>query len=179
MADVGPGGVWPAAVLAGAVSAANCSAGAWLVLSATASAPFDFADWIALHALLGVVSGVLVTWLLAAGWRLDPLLGATAQRRAAAVRLSSLGAAAACVCFAFSARPQPVTAVSAAAGLALGAALLLATTRLALRKGPSLAELPRLDPLRISALVALLLVPLQDGVDAPSLAEAWRVMLGR
>ena len=39
-------------------------------------------------------------------------------------------------------------------------------------------ELPRLDPLKVAVLLALVLAPLQDGGAAASLRGAWQVMLG-
>jgi len=176
--DIGPGSVWPTAVLSGSASAAVLAASVWFsfdIAGARPAVPLD--DWIAMHALLGLVAGVLVTWILRVGIRLDPLLESASERRAASARLSSIGAAATCVCFAFTAHGGPRSSALALLGLALGAAVVLGTARFLLRGGASLSALPRLDPLRVAPLVALLIVPLQDGVDAPSLAEAWRVML--
>jgi hypothetical protein len=183
--DVGPGELWPSAVLAGATTAAALAAGAWVALDvAFGHANVAFGDWIALHASMGLVGGVLVTWILALGRRFDGALARPEQRRAAAVRLSSFAAAATSVCFAFALRPDLRQALAAAAGLGIGAAFVVLAGRAlvfgpAVQRGFGSLALPRLDPLRVAPLVALLLVPLQDGVECSSLGEAWRVMLGR
>ncbi len=182
--DVGPGELWPSAVLAGAATGAGTALGAWCALEvAFGRASVGLADWMALHASVGMVGGVLVTWILALGRRFDVALARPEGRRAAAVRLSSLAAAATSLCFGFSMRPDLRQALALLAGLGIGAGVLfLAGNRVfgspRTRDGSPLA-LPRLDPLRVAAFVALLLVPLQDGVECSSLGEAWRVMLGR
>lgn len=178
--DVGPGELWPVAVLSGAVSAAACAAGAWIAMELSrAGASVSLGDWIALHASFGALAGVLVTWLVAAGRRVDVALFEAGSRRAAAARMSSLGAVAVCVCAGFWLRPEPHQALAIAAGLGLGiGACALTALRLAASIGFG-RSLPRFDPLRVAPLVALLIVPLQDGVDCASLGDAWRVMLGR
>jgi hypothetical protein len=187
--DVGPGELWPSAVLAGAATGAATALGAWCALEvALGRAPVGLGDWIALHASVGLLGGVLVTWILALGRRFDVALERPEERRAAAVRLSSLAAAATSLCFGFSMRPDLRQALALLAGLGIGAGIVfLAGNRVfgaaQARDGSPLAPLrigpPRLDPLRVAAFVALLLVPLQDGVECSSLGEAWRVMLGR
>ena len=176
--DVGPGESWPVAVLSGAFSAALLSAGAWFALErVTGRAGVALHEWVALHAGVGVVGGVFASTLIGAGQRLDSALREPGLRRAAAARLSAVGALAVCVCAGFSLRPSALQALALAMGLALGAGLCaLASLRLA---GTSTRSLPRLDPLLVAPWVALLLVPLHDGVDCDSLGEAWRVMLGR
>lgn len=178
--DIGPGELWPVAVLSGAFSAATCAAGAWIALEfSSAGANVALGDWIALHASVGALAGVLVTWLVAAGRRIDGALLEAGSRRAAAARLSAIGAAAVCVCAGFWLRPERDQALAIAAGLGLGVgACALAALRLAASIGRG-RTLPRFDPLRVAPLVALLIVPLQDGVDCDSLGDAWRVMLGR
>lgn len=178
--DVGPGELWPVAVLSGAVSAAACAAGAWIAIELSfGRTGVELGDWVALHAIVGALAGVCVTLLLAAGWRVDAALVDPGARRAAAARLSALGAVAVCVCSGFSLRPAPEQALAIAAGLGLGvSACALAALRIAASIGLE-RTLPRFDPLRVAPLVALLIVPLQDGVACDSLGDAWRVMLGR
>lgn len=176
--DVGPGESWPVAVLSGTFSAAALSAGAWFALErVTGRAEVALHEWIALHASAGLLGGVLVSALIRAGRSLDSALREPGHRRAAAARLSAVGALAVCICASFSLRPSALQALALALGLALGAGL---CTLASLRLLGSLGRpLPRLDPLRVAPWVALLLAPLHDGVDCDSLGEAWRVMLGR
>jgi len=177
--DVGPGGVWPAAVLSGCASAALFAAGAWLALHQHSSgASVDLGDWIALHAIVGLASGVFVTWLIAAGERYDRLLAAPGQGRVAAVRLSALVACCACVCVAFTRPLDPRQTQLVALGCG-AAALVIGALLVELSRRTAAAGLPRLDPLRVAPFTALLFVPLQDGATCASLAEAWRVMLER
>lgn len=177
--DVGPGGVWPAAVLSGCASAALFAASAWLALqSHSFGASIALGDWVALHAFVGLASGVFVTWLVVAGERYDRSLAAPGQGRVAAVRLSALVTCCACVCVAFTRPLDPRQALLLA--LACGAAaLLIGALLVQLSRSTASAGLPRLDPLRVAPFTALLFVPLQDGATCDSLAEAWRVMLER
>lgn len=176
--DVGPGESWPVAVLSGAVSASLLSAGAWFALERlTGRAEVALHEWVALHASVGLLGGVLASALIGFGRGLDPALREPGLRRAAAARLSAVGAFAVCLCASFSLRPSALQALALALGLALGAGL---CTLVSLRIAGSLSRpLPRLDPLRVAPWVALLLVPLHDSIACDSLGEAWRVMLGR
>lgn len=178
--DEGPGSVWPTAVLFGAASAALLAGGAWVGIEACGVRPvYSFGDWIAEHALWGLAAGVLVTWILRLGVRFDPLLRDPCARRAAAARLAAFGALIALLSFAVLARaPFERLAVVAVAMLASLSALAL-LVRLWLRELRRLAALPRLDPLKVAAVVALLLAPLQDGGTAGSLQHAWQMMFGR
>ena len=67
-----------------------------------------------------------------------------------------------------------------ATGRATGAGAAAATLCLRLWLGSlrRARELPRLDPLKVAVLLALVLAPLQDGGAAASLRGAWQVMLG-
>lgn len=177
--DAGPGSVWPVAVLCGTSSAAVFSACAWVGIEACGVRPgIGFADWVAEHALWGLAAGVVVTWILWLGVRLDPLLAAPANRRAAAARLTVFGALLALVALALLSR-APLERL-AVVGLALlsGLGALAFLARLWLRELRRVAALPRLDPLQVAAVVGLLLAPLQDGGVGASLQRAWQVMLG-
>jgi hypothetical protein len=180
MPDVGPGGVWPAALLSGSVGGAMLAASAWVGIEASGVAPaLAFGEWIAQHALWGAFSGIVATAVVVAGARFDASLASRGARRAAAARLALFGAALGLASFAMLARaPLEVLAIVLGAALAgFGGVALLA--RLWLHDVRALASLPRLDPLKVAAIVALLIVPLQDGAASASLREAWQVMLGR
>ena len=177
--DVGPGSVWPVAVLCGAVSAAVLAASAYVGVEASGVAPaFGFGAWVGQHALWGTLAGVAVTWILRLGHRLDPQLAEPSARRAAAARLATFGVLIGLACLAASSR-APLERLGFVAGALLaGIGALLYLARLWLRSLRRIVALPRLDPLRVAAVVALLLVPLQYESPGASLARAWRVMLG-
>lgn len=191
------GGVWPVAVLFGALSASAAALGAWLVAFASgATRPWFVLDWTAEHALWGTLAGASMALVVRFGAPLDPELADLGRRRAAAARLSVV-----CVGFGLVAlaalaaggRPEAWERVArelvgALAGLA-GAWVLLAR-----RLGGAwrMRALPSLDPLRTAVFLSVLTLPLAAGVRrAPldgaqasrglpaSLPEAWQVMLGR
>jgi hypothetical protein len=177
--DEGPGSVWPVALLSGGLSAALLSAGVWVGLEASGAQPrFGFADWVAEHALLGLLAGLLVTGLLRLGRPLDPRLACARERRAAALRLGVLGSLAVLCVLAASSRALFDRPFFVLTGLLAGAAAATLCLRLWLGSLRRARELPRLDPLKVAVLLALVLAPLQDGGAAASLRGAWQVMLG-
>ncbi len=170
----GPGSVWPVALLSGGLSAALLSAGVGVALEASGAQPrFGFADWVAEHALLGL----LVTGLLHLGRPLDPRLACTRERRAAVPRLGVLAALAVLCVLAASSRALFDRPFSVFASLVAGAAAANLCLRLWLGSLRRACELPRLDPLKVATLLALLLASLRDGGAAASLRGAWQVML--
>mgnify|MGYP001586905721 CR=1 FL=1 len=177
--DAGPGSVWPVALLFGAVSSAALAACAYVGIEASGRAPrIDFGAWIAEHALWGMAAGILVTWILRLGGRFDPLLVEPSSRRAAAARLAVVGVWIGMIALAgLSRAPLERFAVVAGAMFA-GLGALAFVARLWLRSLRRIRALPRLDPLRVVALLAVLIIPLHDGLPSTSLAGAWRVMLG-
>jgi hypothetical protein len=178
-ADEGPGSVWPVALLAGTTSASVLAACAWVGIEACGlRTRVGFGDWVAEHALWGLAAGILVTWILRLGVRLDPTLAEPRARRAAALRLAVFGALVALVALALLSR-APLERLLAVLGTMLsGLAAIAWLARLWLGSLRRVAELPRLDPLQVAPVIALLLAPLQDGGAGASLQRAWAVMLG-
>jgi hypothetical protein len=177
--DDGPGSVWPTALLAGGVSAAALAAGTWIALEAAGARPdFGFADWVAEHAVWGMAAGLVVTWILRLGRRVDPALSSPQARRAAALRLGLVSSLALWLVVAATTRALALAPEFVLGGLLAGLALLLFVARLWLRSLRRVSALPRLDPLKVAVGLALLAAPLQDGGAAASLRAAWQVMLG-
>lgn len=200
------GTVWPVAALYGAISAAAAALGVWVASWLSGAArPWAVLDWVAEHALWGTLLGGLLALVVRLGARVDPSLVAAGQRRAASARL-----AAACVALGLLAlagasagsRPQAWGhALAALAGGGFGLALAWTMLCRGLAGGARFRALPNLDPARVAALLALLTLPLAQGVrhapesasqasllgrgvavraQAPdSVLEAWRVMLER
>lgn len=189
-------GVWPVAVLFGAVGASAAALGAWLAaLASGAAVPWFVLDWTAEHALWGTLAGALMAAVVHFGAPFDPALADLGRRRAAAARLAVVCVGMGLVALAAlvgggngSAWPRlPVHLSGAAVGLVF-AWMLLAR---ALAGRARVHALPSLDPLRTAVLLAVLTLPLAEGVRrAPlddaravvrppdSLGDAWQVMLG-
>ena len=89
--DEGWGGVWPAAILVGASSAAVLSTGAWLGAWASAPSLPALPFWVAEHALWGTVLGATVTFGLRLGSSRNPALRVHACRRSIAARATPAG----------------------------------------------------------------------------------------
>ena len=198
------GSVWPVAALFGATTAASAALGAWLAAPLGGAArPWSVIDWVAEHALWGTLLGGLLALVLRLGARLDRQLDQEARRRAAAARLAALCVALALFTLAGAlAGPRAALwerALPALGGAALGLALAWTLLGRWLAGGSRFQVLPHLDPARVAALIALLTLPLYQGVrHAPdaatqaallsspagaheppaSLLDAWQVMLG-
>ncbi|MCC7013938.1 MAG: hypothetical protein IT454_15385 [Planctomycetes bacterium] len=178
--DVGPGSVWPTALLCSTVSSAVFAAGAWVGVEACGIVPvFSFSAWVAVHALFGLGVGLAVTVVLSLGRRIDPALHSSTAARAAAVRLSVFGVALGVAAFAMLSRAALVPLLSSLTAMGASCAGLLLLAKFWLRRIDRLFALPRLDPLRVAGIVAFLLVPLHDGSMTASLGAAWAVMLRR
>ena len=191
------GGVWPVAVLFGALGATAAAFGAWLAaLAGGATRPWFVLDWTAEHALWGTLAGALVAAVVHFGAPFDPVLADAGRRRAAAARLATVCVGLGLVALAALVAGGRDEAWSRVALELCGAAggLVLAWTLLArLMTGRLRIEaLPAIDPLRTAVLLAVLTLPLAAGVrraplDAPpaaarlpaSLSDAWQVMLER
>lgn len=177
--DEGPGSVWPVALLAGTTSASVFAACAWVGIEACGlRTRVGFGDWVAEHALWGFAAGIVVTWILRLGVRLDPQLAEPRARRAAALRLAVFGALIALVALAVLTRAPLERLLPVLGTMVAGLAAVLWLARLWLGSLRRVAELPRLDPLQVAPVIALLLAPLQDGGAGASLQRAWAVMLG-
>lgn len=200
--------VWPAGALFGGISTGAAALGVWLgapLLGATR--PWALADWVAEHALWGTLAGASVALVVALGARWDPSLAHPGRRRAAAARLAVLcGLLGLLALVGALAGPGLEAWGRALPQLALGGT---AATLGGLLLGRFLAGrerrrvLPPLDPARVAVVLALVTLPLAQGVrhapdqllggftlaSAPveppdpatptSLVEAWQVMLGR
>lgn len=190
-------GVWPVAVLFGAVGASAAALGAWAAaLASGVAAPWFVLDWTAEHALWGTLAGALMAAVVHFGAPFDPVLADLGRRRAAAARLAMV-----CVGLGLVALAALVAGGRGAVGSRLplelcGAAIgLFAAWKLLARALAGRARvdaLPALDPLRTAVMLAVLTLPLAEGVrrapldaaPAPnalpaSLDDAWQVMLGR
>jgi hypothetical protein len=177
--DEGPGSVWPVALLAGTASASVFASCAWVGIEACGvRTRVGFGDWVAEHALWGLAAGIVVTWILRLGVRLDPTLTDPCARRAAALRLAVFGALIALVALAISSRAPLERLLPVLGTMVAGLAAVLWLARLWLGSLRRVAVLPRLDPLQVAPVIALLLAPLQDGGAGASLQRAWAVMLG-
>lgn len=192
------GGVWPVAVLFGAIGASAAALGAWLAaLAGGATRPWFVLDWTAEHALWGTLAGGLVAAIVRLGAALDPELADAGRRRAAAARLAIVCVGSGLLALAAllaggrgEAAWWRVVLELCGAAAGLGLAWTLLARFLAGRT--RVEALPALDPLRTAVLLAVLTLPLAAGVrrapsDAPhvsgglpsSLHEAWQVMLVR
>jgi hypothetical protein len=185
------------AVLFGAVGASAAALGAWLTAVASgAGAPWFVLDWTAEHALWGTLAGALMAAVVHFGAPFDPTLADLGRRRAAAARLATIGVGLGLVALAASAAGGRPAAWSSVTRELCGAALGLVAAWTLLARGLAgrsrVAALPALDPLRTAVLLAVLTLPLAEGVRrapldvarAPahlpdSLGDAWQVMLGR
>ena len=180
--DVGLGSVWPTAVLTGASLAAAGSAGAWVGgLVSGAHPSWSLAVWSAEHALWGTAVGALVSLALRVAGRRRPGLADPVRRRALAWRATRAAVGVGLVLpFALILALNPsldaLRAVSAPlTGVLAGVVLWAAIARRA-------RGLPRLDPARVAALLALVTLPLANAFEvasgAPtSLVEVWRTLL--
>ena len=172
--DEGWGGVWPAAILVGASSAACLAAGAWV---GSPSPSVHFLPFVAEHALWGSAFGAAVTLALRLGSSRNPALELAALRRTVAVRATPAAVTLAVLLALGFLGDSSRAALAAGLGAALGGAVWLGGLRLWLRYR-NLAEIPRLDSARVAALVAVLTLPLAiERAGAVSLLEAWRSCL--
>ncbi len=175
--DHGWGGVWPAAILVGASSAAALSAGTWLGGWTGTSALPSFPHWVAEHALWGTVLGATVTFGLRLGSSHNPALRVDARRRTVAARATPVGVGLAFLVALIGLAGSLGAAAGPALGLAAGAGAWFAGLRLWLA-GSRSGELPRLDPARVAVLVALLTMPLASSASGGAwLLDAWRAVL--
>jgi hypothetical protein len=175
--DEGWGGVWPAAILVGASSAATMSAGAWLGASISSSQLPSLPYWIAEHALWGTVLGAAVTLGLRLGSSRNPALLVDARRRSIAAQVTPVTVGLAFALALLILAGSPLAAAGPLAGLALGGGLWFLGLRRWLA-GVRPRDLPRLDPARVAVWVAVLTVPLAlRGADGARLVDAWRAVL--
>ncbi len=180
--DIGLGSVWPTAVLAGASLAGVAAAGAWFGGAVTgAEVRWNLAVWTAEHALWGTAAGAVVALVLRLVQRALPAIADPTRRRILGrrwtVRLVSAGLLAVVVWQASGAGLQslPSPVFGPLFGLLAGIGLWIALAR-------RVGGLVRLDPARVAALVALVTLPLANGLDpgagtAWSLLGAWRALL--
>lgn len=175
------GAVWPVAVLLGAGTSATLAAGAWVGAALDGlGRPVGLLRWSAEHAVLGTVWGAAVAAALALASHRWPRLADAGRRRALAGRVVLLLVVAAhSGVAAFVAATQGLSA-GPALGLVAGLGAVVAGLRLGLEAPFDLRELPRLDPIRVAAAVALVTLPLtaSASLERISLVGAWRAMLG-
>jgi hypothetical protein len=171
------GGVWPAAILVGASSAACLAAGVWSGVAFSAGSAVDFLPWVAEHALWGSALGALVTLALRLGSSRNPALSMAKRRRTVAVRATPAGVALGVALATGVLAGSPRIGLAAGLGAALAGAGWLAGLLLWLR-ARSISDVPRLDPAHVAALVAVLTLPLTIVPDhALSLLDAWRACM--
>jgi hypothetical protein len=187
--DAGCGSVWPVAVLVGASASASLAFGAWFAGRVSGEpVPWTASEWVAEHAVWGTLAGALVSLVLRCGAHWDPTLRDPTARRAAAARLAGIWVAVGVICLTAIAAGGRSVASAPILGLLLGAALWILAVRAWLGDSQRLLALPRLDPVRVAVLLAVLTLPLRNGIQpepgmgaedlVPSLWTAWRVMLG-